>query len=108
MLTSSFFDKIFRFLKFSGNIVRFRTYHFPIQDILYQPIQKYLWNYFFFYLFISQSIFKVFAAHFTTNLDLDIGKKIFKYFAFRQIDKILPENSFSEVRFNTINLFETY
>ena len=39
-------------------------------------------------LLFDKPIFKLFAAYFTTNLDLDSGKK---YFASRQIDKINPQ-----------------
>ena len=50
-------------------------------------------------IFICQRIFKIFAAHFTTNLGLHIGKKIF---FLPQNIKILPKNSFSEVCYNPV------
>ena len=64
------FDKIFRNLEFSGQIVSSPACHVPIQNSL-------LKNIFGHKTFICQPIFKMFAAYFTTNLDLSIAKKIF-------------------------------
>ena len=82
MLISGILDKIFRLSKISGKIVT-------------SPVFKNIIGH---KSFICQPIFKLFSAHFTTNLGHEIilprANKI----------KILPENLFSEVKFNTTKI----
>ena len=95
MLISSIFDKIFRILKFSGKIATSPTCHFPIQKLPYSKISLEI-------IFLFGNRFSIFYCTFYDKFRsrywqenvLPPAKKI----------KILPENSFSEVRFYTIIL----
>ena len=62
------------------------------------PIQKVFWH----KNFICNPISKIFVAHFTTNLWLNIGMKIFYLVSYKL--KIIQENAFSEASFSTIVL----
>ena len=65
--------------------------HFGASPVNYSETNNISSNIFGHKFFICKSIFKIFAADFTTNLDLDIGKKAYS-----------PKNSFLGVNFNTI------
>ena len=69
MLISGNKDKRLRFLKFSGKIISSPPSYFSIENSLFKNI--------FGHNFCScQPIFKIFVAHFTTHLVLNIIRKI--------------------------------
>ena len=70
MVISGNKDKIIRFLKFSGKIITFPPDYFSIENSIFKNIFGH--NFCF-----CQPIFKIFVAHFTTNLVLNIVRKIF-------------------------------
>ena len=70
MPISSNYSKMLRFFKFSGKIITSLSCYFSIENSLFKIIFGHNFC-------ICQLIFKIFVAHFTTNLDLNIVKKIF-------------------------------
>ena len=70
MLISGNYDKILRVLKISRKIITSPTDYFSIENSLFKNMFRY--NFCF-----CQPIFKIFVAYFTTNLLLNIVRKIF-------------------------------
>ena len=66
-LISGNLDKIFRFLKFSRKIITSPPSYFSIENSLFKNI----------FDSFCQLIFKIFVTHFTTDLVLNIVRKIF-------------------------------
>ena len=67
---------------------------------IHNPYSKLFCFFFWHRNFIWKPIFKIFAAHFTTNLCLNIGKKIFYLIIYKLT--IFQENAFSEASFSTL------
>ena len=74
MIISSIWDKILRVLIFSRKIVTSLACYSHTKLPIQKKKEKKCFGHKY---FIFQPIFNIFAAHFTTKLGLNIGKKIF-------------------------------
>ena len=80
-------DKILRSFKFSGKIINSPPSYFSIKNSLFKNIFEHSFCF-------CQPILKIFVAHFTTNLVLNIVRKI--YCLPLNNLYITPENSLSD------------